>query len=112
MEIVPEIIEVLKSAEMIALTALLGANVVLGIVAAFYTGSFELGKLGNFISQRVLPAIVYVVMAVLARFVDGYTAVAIAVYAGLVAMFGRGILTAIKDITGIEIPEPAAKFFR
>jgi hypothetical protein len=112
MDIVNEIIEVLKSAEMIAVVSVMGANVILAIAASFRTGTFELGRLGDFIIQRVLPAMVYIVVAVLAKLVDGYTAVSLAVFAGLMAMYGRGILTAIKDLTGIEIPEPTAKLFR
>lgn len=109
MDIVPNIIDVLKSAEMIAITALMAANVILGVMAAFWTGKFELGKLGDFVWKRVGPMVVYIIMAVLTKFVDQWLAVAIAVYVGLVAMYGRGILSAIKDITGLDIPEPLYK---
>lgn len=109
MEIITEIIEVLKSAEMIALTALMAANVILGIIAAFWTKTFELGKLGDFVWKKIGPMVVYIIMAVLAKFVDNWLAVAIAVYVGLVAIYGRGILSAIKDITKLDIPEPLAK---
>ena len=107
--ILPAIIEVMQSKMMIALASIMGANVILGIFAAFWTGTFELGKLGDFVVKRVLPMIVYIIMAVLSVIVSEWEAVALAVYAGLVAMYARGILTAIKDITGFDIPEPLAK---
>lgn len=98
------LIEVITGADMIALVALMAANVLLSIIAAVTKGVFSFRNLGDFVSTRVVPLIVYIIVAVLAQIISDWTAAAIAIYAGLVALYGAGILAAVKSLTGINIP--------
>ena len=98
------IIEIISGPAIIALVALMAANVILSITAAISKGEFSFRSLGNFVGTRVVPLIVYIVVALLAQVLDNWTAVAMAVYAGLVALYGTGIAAAIKSLTGVNIP--------
>lgn len=104
MDIIQAILGVLTGTQTVALISLMAANVILSIIAAVYKNEFELGHLGDFVPNKIWPFIAYLVVGVLAEFVDGFTAVAIAVYVGLTGLYIRGILAAIKSITGLNIP--------
>lgn len=97
--------QVITGPEIIALVSLMAANVALSIIAAIAKGEFSFRNLGDFVVTRVLPLITYVIVAMLASFIDSWTAVVIAVYAGLVALYGAGIIAAIKALTGVNIPK-------
>ena len=105
MDISSMIMELITGPEMIALVALLAANLALSIIAAISKGAFSFRNLGDFVSTRVVPLIAYVIVAMLAQAVGEWTAVVIAVYAGLVALYSAGILTALKSLTGLNIPD-------
>lgn len=98
------IMEVITGPEIIALVALMGANVILSITAAITKGEFSFRNLGDFVLTRFLPLIAYIVAAFLVKVNEDWVAMAIAVYAGLVAMYGAGITAAIKALTGVSIP--------
>lgn len=98
------LIKAITGAEIIALGALMAANVILSIIVATIKGVFSFRNLGDFVGTRVMPLIAYVVVALLAEVDDGWTAAALAVYAGLVALYGSGIAAAIKSLTGVSIP--------
>lgn len=98
------IMEVITGPAIIALVALMAVNVILSITAAIAKGEFNFRNLGDFVGTRVVPLIAYVVVALLAEVLDDWTAAAIAVYAGLVALYGAGIAAAIKALTGVSIP--------
>lgn len=98
------LIEVITGVEMIALVALMATNVILSIVAAISKGAFSFRHLGDFVGTRVVPLIAYIVVAMLAQVLGDWTAVAITVYAGLVALYGAGIAAAVKALTGVKIP--------
>ena len=98
------IMEVITGPEIIALVSLMTVNVILSIIAAIAKGEFTFRHVGDFVGTRVLPLIAYVVVALLAEVLADWTAAAIAVYAGLVALYGAGIAAAIKALTGINIP--------
>ena len=104
MDFITIMIDAVSGAEVIALLALCAANVILSIIAAVCKNEFSFRNLGDFIPKRVMPLIVYLVLASLARFTDGWGAAVIAVYAGLVALYGAGIAAAVKSLTGIKIP--------
>jgi len=99
-----KIIEVITGAEMIALVALMATNIILSIIAAIIKEVFSFRNLGDFVGTRVVPLIAYVIVAMLAQVVSDWTAAAITVYAGLVALYGAGIVAAIKSLTGVNIP--------
>ncbi len=98
------IIEVITGPAIIALVALMAVNVILSIIAAIARGEFSFRNLGDFVGTRVVPLIAYLVVALLAQAINDWTAAAIAVYAGLVALYGAGIAAAIKALTGVSIP--------
>lgn len=98
------IMEVITGPEIIALIALMAVNVILSIIAAIAKGEFSFRNLGDFIGTRVVPLIAYVVVAMLAQVLDDWMPAALAVYAGLVALYGAGIAAAVKALTGIDIP--------
>jgi len=98
------IVEVITGPEIIALVALMAANVILSIMAAIAKGEFSFRNLGDFVGTRVVPLIAYVVVATLAQVHQDWTPAALAVYAGLVALYGAGIAAAIKALTGVSIP--------
>ena len=98
------LIDVCTGAEVVGLLTLLVGNTLLSIFAAIKNGVFSFRNLGDFIPNRVLPFVAYLVVALLAELVEGWVAGAIAVYAGLVAMYGAGCVAAIKSLTGIDIP--------
>ena len=104
MELSSMIIEVITGPEIIALVALMGANVILSIIAAIARGEFSFRNLGDFVGTRVVPLIAYVVVALLAEVLEDWTPAALTVYAGLVALNGAGIAAAIKSLTGVSIP--------
>ena len=95
---------ILCSAQTVALVALMTANVILAIIAAIKDKTFSFRNIGDFVPNRLLPMLAYVVIAILAKITDGWTPVVVAVYAGLVAMYSAAILDAVKSITGINIP--------
>jgi len=105
MDLSSMIIEVITGAEIIALVALMAANVILSIIAAITKGAFSFRNLGDFVGTRVVPLIAYVVVAVLAQALSDWTPAALTVYAGLVALYGAGIAAAIKSLTGVSIPD-------
>ncbi len=98
------IIEVITGPEIIALVALMAANVILSITAAIAKGKFSFRNLGDFVGTRVVPLIAYLVVALLAEALGDWTPAALAVYAGLLALYGAGIAAAIKSLTGVSIP--------
>jgi len=98
------LVEIITGPEVVALAALMAANVVLAIIAAINKKAFSFRNLGDFVHTRLWPFIGYLVVAVMGEFVEGWTAAVIAVYIGLVAMYGTGIAAAIKSLTGIQIP--------
>lgn len=105
MDLIAIILEVITGPEIIALVALMGANVILSIIAAIAKGEFSFRNLGDFVGTRVVPLIAYVVVALLAQVQKDWTPAALAVYAGLVALYGAGIAAAIKSLTGVNIPD-------
>lgn len=105
MDISLMIMEVITGPEIIALVALMGCNIILSIIAAIAKGEFTFRNLGDFVGTRVMPLIAYMVVALLARVIDGWTPAAVAVYAGLVALYGAGIAAAVKSLTGVGIPD-------
>lgn len=90
--------------EVVALVALMTANVVLSILAAIKNGKFTFRKVGDFAKTRILPLTAYIILNVMAQFIGGWMVAAGLVYAGLVAMYGTGILAAVKALTGVSIP--------
>ena len=109
MDLSSMIMEVITGPAIIALMALMAVNVILSIVAAIAKGEFSFRNLGDFVGTRVVPLIAYVVVALLAEVLDDWTAAAIAVYAGLVALYGAGIAAAVKALTGVSIPDVFTK---
>jgi len=99
------IMEVIAGPEIIALVALMAVNIILSVIAAIVKGEFTFRNLGDFVGTRVVPLIAYVVVALLAEVLDDWTPAALAVYAGLVALYGAGIAAAIKSLTGVSIPD-------
>lgn len=99
------IMQVITGPAIITLVGLMVANVALSVTAAVSKGEFEFRHLGDFVPTRVLPLLTYVLVAFLAEFVDGWTVAVVAVYAGLVALYGAGIAAAIKALTGVDIPD-------
>ena len=104
MDLSSMILEVISGPEVVALISLMGVNVILSIVAAIVKGEFSFRNLGDFVGTRVAPLIAYIVMALLAEVLSDWTPAALAVYAGLVALYGAGIAAAIKSLTGVNIP--------
>jgi len=98
------IMEVITGPEIIALVALMAVNVILSITAAIAKGKFSFRNLGDFVGTRVVPLIAYLVVALLAEALGDWTPAALAVFAGLVALYGAGIAAAIKSLTGVSIP--------
>ena len=104
MEISGFLIEAITGPEVVVLVSLMAANVALSIIASMAKGVFNFPDLGKFVGTRVWPFIAYVVVAMLATAVSEWTAAAVAVFAGLVALYGSGINKAIKSLTGVSIP--------
>ncbi len=104
MDISLMIMEVITGPEIIALVALMGANIILSITAAIVKGEFSFRNLGDFVGTRVVPLIAYVVVGMLAQVHGEWTPAALTVYAGLVALYGAGIAAAVKALTGVNIP--------
>lgn len=105
MDITAAIMEIITGPEMVALISLMAANILLAIIAAISKGTFSFRNLGDFIPNRVVPLIAYVIVGMLAQVVGEWTAVVIAVYAGLVALYSAGILASLKSLTGLNIPD-------
>jgi len=98
------IMQVVTGPAIIALVGLMAANIALSIIAAISKGEFSFRNLGDFVLTRVLPLVTYIIVALLAEIVDGWTAAVVTVYAALVALYGAGIAAAIKALTGVNIP--------
>lgn len=105
MELNSMILDVITGPEIIALVALMAANVFLSIIAAITKGEFTFRNLGDFVGKRVVPLIAYIAVALLAEVLDDWAPVAYTVYAGLVALYGSGIAAAIKALTKVKIPD-------
>jgi len=103
------IIEAISGPEVIALVALMVANIVLALLAALKNGVFRLGNLADFIPKRLMPFFAYLIVVALAEFVKDYGAIAVVVYAGLVGLYSKGILAALKSLTGIQLPDIITK---
>ncbi|KKK68062.1 hypothetical protein LCGC14_2947810, partial [marine sediment metagenome] len=78
------VINTITGADVIGLIVLMTANIALSIIAAIKNGVFAFRNLGDFVPKRILPFIVYVIVAVLATGLDGYIAAKVAIYAALV----------------------------
>jgi len=98
------IMQVVTGPAIIALIGLMAANIALSIIAAISKGEFSFRNLGDFVLTRVLPLVTYIIVALLAEIVDGWTAAVVTVYAALVALYGAGIAAAVKALTGVNIP--------
>jgi len=103
------ILSVITGAEVIGLVSLMTANLVLAVIAAIKSKTFSFGNLGDFVGKRMSPMITYFVVAFMANIDPQWTAAAIAVYAGLVSLYGHGVVSAIKSLTGINIPWPLSE---
>lgn len=102
---IDQIMAVITGSQMFALFALMIINVILSIAVAIAKGEFSFDELPKFIPNRVWPLIAYVMVALLAAFSSEWAPIAIAVYAGLVVLYTKGILAAVKSITGLQIPD-------
>ena len=93
--------------ELIALIALMVGNVLLSITAALAKRSFSFRSLGKVVPNRMLPLVGYLIVKELTEVVDepNLLPVAITYYAGLVTLYVTGILSAIKSLTGLKIPD-------
>ena len=96
---------ILTGGQMTGLVALMVANLLLSIAAATKNKVFSLGHLGDFVPNRIWPLIAWIVVAILAATSGEWGAMAGLVYAGVVAIYTRGILAAIKSLTGLPIPD-------
>jgi len=97
------LMQVATGPEVVALVALMLANVVLSICAAIQKKVFSFRNLGDFVGTRVTPLIAYFVVAVLAQVIPSWAPAAIVIYAGLVALYGAGILAALRSL-GLPVP--------
>lgn len=104
MDIGTALMGILTGAETIALVALMAANVLLSIIAAIQKNVFSFRNLGDFVTTKIWPLLAYIIVAMLTQVIGEWAAVAIAVYAGLVALYSTGILAALKSLTGLNIP--------
>ena len=104
MEIIIALMEAASGPEVIGLIGLMMANVILSITASLYHKEFAFRNLGDFVLKRALPLVTYIALATISKFSAGWDVGAIAVYVGLVAMYGSGIAAAVKSLTGISIP--------
>lgn len=89
----------------IGLLVLMAGNVILSVVAAIAKNTFEFSHLGDFVGTRLWPFIGYLITAILATMVDEMIALAAATGAAIFAVYMRGILAAIKSLTGANIPD-------
>lgn len=99
-----QIMEVVTGATTVGLVALMAGNVILSVIAAIAKKEFSFVNVGDFVLSRVLPLIAYIVVAILGTISGEMQALAVASYAGLVALYGTGIVRAIKSLTGVNIP--------
>ena len=97
------LMQVATGPEVVALVALMLANVVLSICAAISKKTFSFRNLGDFVGTRVTPLIAYFVIAVLMQVVPSWAPAAVAIYVGLVALYGSGILAALNSL-GLKVP--------
>lgn len=99
------IVDAISGVEVIGLLALAAANFALSVTAALARGVFSFRKVANFIPTRLAPMVGYCVIAALANLMQGWAAVAVATYAGLVTLYGAGILAALRSLTGLRLPD-------
>jgi len=79
--------------------------IVLGVIAAVKSNTFSWGYFGKFVPDKVWPLIVWMAVAILAAVSGDWAWLSGVVYAGVIAIYTKGILGSIKTITGIDIPD-------
>lgn len=102
---VNQLVAVLTGNEVIALMGLGVGNVVLSMIVALVKGVFTFDEFPRFILTRVAPLIAYIFVAVFAAFSFEWEPVRIAVLVGLIALYTKGILAAVRSLTGLPIPD-------
>jgi hypothetical protein len=109
MDFVNALVEVVKSTQMNVMIGLLIAALVLGVAAAIKDKSFQWGKFGDFVPDKIWPLIAWVVVAALAGLSGEWSSIGALVYAGVIAIYTKGILGSVKTLTGLDIPDAISK---
>lgn len=109
MDFVSSLKEVVMSNLMTVLYSTLIAALVLGVCAAIKEKVFTIGGFGKIVPDKVFPAIVWIVVATLVGISSTWGGISDLVYAGVMALYVKGILGSIKALTGLDIPEPLSK---
>ncbi len=99
------LLKVAGGPDMVYLTALVAANVVLGVAAALATGTFNLAKLANFVEQRLLP--VYLAYLAVSILVYGNATLSAVPTAVFLALSARLLSYIVANLTELGIPLPS-----
>ena len=104
-EIQTAIMTVINSGQMKAMIVLLIAALVLGVASAIKSGTFKWSEFGKFVPDKIWPLIAWVVVAVIANMSNEWAGLGNLVYAGIIAIYTKGILGSVKLLTGLDIPK-------
>jgi hypothetical protein len=104
-EVVAAIVSVATGGMLQGLVVLLVVAIILGVIAAIKGKTFTWGNFGKFVPDKVWPLVVWMCVAVLAQTSGTWDWLSATVYAGVIALYTKGILGSVKEITGFNIPE-------
>ena len=90
------------------LAAMILANFILGIAVSFYTKTFRLKAVGNFLITRILPYVLgYFAVVIVAVVEPAWEAAVTAVWAIILAALVGAILASLKTM-GVHLPDVLA----
>ena len=109
MDILSFISKIVDIGQLQVLGYLIGANFVLGTVAALVKGKFEIARLKDFWKRVGTVFGAYITVAVLAKGIADWAIMVPVIYWTLVAYMGAQLVSNLKDC-GLPIPPPLQKF--
>ncbi|MDO8634896.1 MAG: phage holin family protein [Dehalococcoidia bacterium] len=98
MDISQLILSVIDKTQLQVLAYLLGANLLMGVIAALYKGDFQIARLKDFWKRVLVVFGAYVTVAVAARGLADFAPLATAVWIALIGYLSTQILTNLRDL--------------
>ncbi len=98
MDISQFILSVIDKTQLQVLAYLLGANLLLGLIAALYKGDFEVARIKDFWKRVAVVFGAYITVAIAAKGMADFTPLVAAAWLALIGYLGTQILSNLRDL--------------